>query len=43
MNIKQTFFTGSLVKHWNMLPRSVESASLEGLKRCVVVAVSDKV
>lgn len=43
MDIKQNFFTESLVKHWNTLPRSAECASLEVLKKCVVVAVSDKV
>lgn len=43
MDIKQNLFTESLVKHWNTLPRSTEYASLEVLKKCVVVAVSDKV
>lgn len=42
LNIRKTFFTGSVTRHWNRLTREVvESPSLEMFKRQVDVALGD--
>ena len=44
LHIRKNFFTVRVVKHWNRLPREgVELPSLEGFKKCVDVALRDKV
>ncbi|KAK4816346.1 hypothetical protein QYF61_015660 [Mycteria americana] len=44
LDMRNNFFTESVIKHWNRLPREVvESPSLEELKKCVDVAVRNMV
>ena len=42
LDIRTNFFTKSIIKCWNRLPREVvESPSLEVFKRCVDVVLKD--
>jgi len=42
--IRKNFFTKSIIKHWNRLPREVvESPSLEVFKKRVDIALLDMV
>jgi len=44
LNVRKNFCTERVVRHWNRLPRAVGgSPSLEGVKKCVDVALQDMV
>jgi len=44
LDIRKNLFTEKEIRHWNRLPREmVESPSLEAFKKCVDMALQDKV
>jgi len=44
LDIRKTYFTERVVKHWNRLPRKVvESPSREVFKKCVDMALQNMV
>ena len=44
LDIRKNLLSGNMVKEWNRLPREmVESPSLEGSNKCLVVVLRDMV
>jgi len=43
LDIRKKFFTEGMVRHWNRLPKEVESPSLEAFKKRVDVALWEMV